>query len=680
MQNPNNPSSLKIKLKNFYLPENYIFFIKLFCLNILMFAILRTIFMLNFTKEFHNVPVLDILKSFLIGARFDVFVINYALAPFFLVSCFPFITQNFFEKIKKTTFVLNTILFGLLYFFQLIDIEFFKADSYHLNYTLIEYSDSMDMALFMAFKKYHLFRYIFILAILVIFYLLLSKKFIFTRKAKKSPAKNFFIKNTIFYVLFSFLLVVGIRGGISLGIMEWGTAFFSDHNIINQATLNPIFNFSKDVYYVTKNDDLNKIRFFKTKDEALKIAQNFIIPESEKQNIINPDFPFFRQSLTTGEEKRYNVVILLMESMAAELLGCFGNELKLSPYFDELAENGVLFTSFHSNGHRTNIGISSTLCSYIPLFGNSIMSRVEGQQPIPSIASILKEKGYSTLFLYGGDLKFDNMAGFLRHKGFEKVDGVETFPSEEALNKWGVPDKNLFERFIKELDGLANENKPFFAMTLTLTNHPPYTIPNTYFGEKVKIKSEFNDAYNTFKYTDYELGKFFEQIKNKKYFKNTLFVILGDHSKSFHNDVEFDHRKSYVPCLFYAPKILTSPAKNNKISSQIDVVPTIFNILNMSVKNSFFGKNMFNAKNPEKDFAIIVSGNYLGYIKKDFFYSSKLGKDERLVKMTDFSFKDYKTEHRELVEEMKTEANALLETSFYLFKNKKIAKDIERQK
>jgi phosphoglycerol transferase MdoB-like AlkP superfamily enzyme len=303
------------------------------------------------------------------------------------------------------------------------------------------------------------------------------------------------------------------------------------------------------------------------------------------------------------------------------------------------------------------------------------MVRVEGQQKIVTLPSILKEKGYSTLFMYGGDTKFDNMQGFLIPKGFDTIINQYDFNQNLVLNKWGIPDEFVFDRLATEIDYMNKNNDPFFAMILTLTNHSPYTIPDVNFG-KIKTNSELNDNYNTFKYADYCLGKFFEKVSKKQYFKDTIFVITGDHSKTLHHDLAFDYRKSYVPCLFYAPNIdILKPKINDKISSHIDIAPTIFNIMNMTTKNNFCGKNMLTPKNNEKDFAIIISGTDLGYIKNDFFYNTKIGFNEKnkLYKYKDFSGIDYKSKYPTIFENMQKEAYALQETAYLLFKKRRIA-------
>ena len=655
--------------KLFILPQNYHFFWRFFLINLLIFAIFRLIFILTYHAQFSGVPLGYILKSFFVGARFDIYVINYGIAPFFLIGCLPYIGLEYSEKSKKVYATLMSILFGIFYIMQLGDIEFYRECNSHLNFTAIEYTKSSGFMIYMM-SKYHIVRYVFIFIAILILYKYLIKKFVLTVYKPKVSI----LKRLILYPFFLGMIFVGIRGSVSLGIMDWGEAFFSQYNIVNQATLNPIFNFTKDLYYIKKNNDVEKFHYFKDPKESLKIAQKLLIQEDEQKNLIFPDYPLYRIIKRQGAEKKYNVVIILMESFTAEYIGCLGNKLNLSPNFDRLAKGGVLFSNFYSAGQRTNAGISSTVCSYIPVSGHSIMSRVEGQQKIPTIASILKDKGYASLFVYGGDTQFDNMQGFLVPKGFDRVINQYDFPQSLVLNKWGILDEFVFDKMLNEIDGIYKQKKPFVTMMLTLTNHPPYTVPNVDFG-RVKTGSDLDNSYNTFKYSDYALGKFFDKIKTRDYFNDTIFVICGDHAQTLHHDLDFEYRKSYVPCLIYAPKIL-KPNASDKLCGQIDIAPTIFSVLNMSTENAFCGKDMLKPKNSEKDFAIILSGSDMGYLKNGFFYYTRVGdnRSPKLYKFNDFSTTNYKDKYPDIFKSMEREAFALEESTYRIFKNRKIAK------
>ncbi len=72
------------------------------------------------------------------------------------------------------------------------------------------------------------------------------------------------------------------------------------------------------------------------------------------------------------------------------------------------------------------------------------MKRSEGQQYFHSLANILEPYGYTSLFVYGGDLEFDNMEGFLRNIGFEQFVDYTQYDQSQFLTKWGATDEQVF--------------------------------------------------------------------------------------------------------------------------------------------------------------------------------------------------------------------------------------------
>ena len=111
--------------------------------------------------------------------------------------------------------------------------------------------------------------------------------------------------------------------------------------------------------------------------------------------------------------KKHNVVIILMESFAGNYVGELGNKYNITPNFDKLTKEGVLFTKMFSSGTRTNRGLSSTLLSFpgLPRF-KSILNDASVDQNFSSLANILKKRDYETYFLVGGKLDYDNRHGF----------------------------------------------------------------------------------------------------------------------------------------------------------------------------------------------------------------------------------------------------------------------------
>ena len=652
-------------MKNkFKIPQIYFDLIKLFIINFFIFEILRLFFVIRYRNLFSFSFFKDTLKAFYLGPKFDFSISAYIFLFFIFIDLFFFFKKKFLRYRKIYIYAIS-LFFLVIFFLQLVNLEFYAEYNSHLNYTALEYLNSADMILFMIIKQYPVFRYLFIFLALAILYFFLIKKFILSKKFKK----NYILSKILYLPLMLFFFIFLLRGGLSVSIINWGDAFFSSHNIVNQVTLNPIFNLLKDVYYINKTKkDYLKDAYFKDNQEAIQYVQSLVF--SPKDSLIDEEYPFYRKTKREGLEKKYNVVILLMEEFSAEFVGCFGNKLNLSPNFDKLSQEGVLFDNFYSNGQRTNKGISATMCSFPPLAGPSIMNLPNGQQKITTIANLLKEKGYKTYFFYGGDANYDNMKGFFIPKGIDNFFDLSSFDNKNKLNKWGVSDGEVFDKLLEEFD--KTNNTPFFAIMLSLTNHPPYSVPDEDYGGKVETGSELDDNYNTFKYVDFKMGQFFQKIKNKPYFENTIFIILGDHSKTLHHDFDFDYRKSFVPCLYYAPKIL-SPKKKSRIYGQIDIAPTIFYLLNMSVEHSFFGKNMFEEN--EDNFAYIIRNTNFAYLNKDFFFTGSFERKEKfLYKYKDFSAKDYKEEYPNETEELLKKTWAIQQVSLYLFENRLISK------
>lgn len=652
------------------LPDEYKVLIKTFFIQLILFLIFRMLFVARYFSEFAKIPFIDILKSFFIGARFDISLISYSLIPIFIVNSLPFIgiVKNRISKFIVLSYAI--IINSIFTFMIIVNLEFFGEFNSHLNLTAIEYFGTSAPIMSMIWGHYPIIRY-FLLFLVIIFSLIFILYRVYFRIKPKTC--NIFIRIISFLILGGFLFL-GIRGRANEGVMRWGTAFFSEYNIINQTAQNPIHHFIKDYYYSTKSKKKGigkNVQYFADNNEAIRRIKNQF--SLEKNEFLSDDFPMYKFTDFSNKislEKRYNIVIILMETFSAELVGCMGNEHNLTPEFDKLVQNGILFDNFYSAGIRSNRSFASTICSFPPIPGKSMVLMVEAQQKIPSIASILKERGYSTHFIYGGDTEFDNMRGFFKSKGVDHCIGDKDF-DKKFINKWGALDGDLFDKSLDVIDKYSE--KPFFSIIYTLTNHEPFDLPNIDF-DKINIPNideKLLRNYNTFKYTDRELGRFIREFRKKDYFDNTIFLIFGDHSKAYHHDLSFDYRKSHVPLLIYAPSILDSSGYiNHKIVGQIDIAPTICSLLNLKTENSFFGHNIF-ASN--KGSALIVNNSKFGFLQDDFYYSGKLGESGMLYKYKDFSGKDYSKQFPKIKKKLKEKAYSYLQSSYNLYKEKKIA-------
>ena len=174
---------------------------------------------------------------------------------------------------------------------------------------------------------------------------------------------------------------------------------------------------------------------------------------------------------------------------------------------------------------------------------------------------------------------------------------------------WGVSDEDILLKSLEIADQQHNSGKLFFTIIMTTSNHPPYTFPS---GVIDLPSGSGRNA--VVKYTDYAIGKFFEQAKTKLWFNNTIFIITADHCAASSGRMDLPINKYHIPLMIYAPQIL-KPQKISTLASQIDIAPTILGLLNFEYKSKFFGKDILNFP-PNR--AFIGTYELLGYMKDQY--------------------------------------------------------------
>jgi phosphoglycerol transferase MdoB-like AlkP superfamily enzyme len=310
-------------------------------------------------------------------------------------------------------------------------------------------------------------------------------------------------------------------------------------------------------------------------------------------------------SLLMGRPK--NVVLISVESLSAVFVGSYGDTRGLSPNLDRIASEGLRFDRFFATGTRTVRGLEALSLGTPPIPGQAIVRR-PGSDHLSTVGEFLKREGFSTMFLYGGYGYFDNMNGYFAGNDYQTIDRSD-FPKVEGefANAWGVADEYLYGNSLKAMDGAHAAGKPFFAHIMTTSNHRPFTYPDG----RVDIPSP-GGREGAMKYTDYAIGRFIDQAKSKPWFKDTLFVIVADHCASAAGRTDLPVGGFHIPLILYAPALL-KPGVDTRLSSQLDVAPTILDLLGAPGQETFFGHSLF--KQGRDSRAFIASYQDLGYYK-----------------------------------------------------------------
>ena len=311
-----------------------------------------------------------------------------------------------------------------------------------------------------------------------------------------------------------------------------------------------------------------------------------------------------------GAEKRLNVIMIMVESLSSDFLTRFGNSSGVTPRLDALSRQGLLFTNLYATGTRTVRGLEALSLSVPPTPGQSIVKRPNNAN-LFSLGEVFKSKGYEVRFLYGGYGYFDNMNDFFAGNGYQVVDRV-AIPAERIHHEtiWGVADEDLFTQALLEADKAHAAGRPSFMQVMTTSNHRPFTYPEG----RIDIPSK-SGRKGGVKYTDWAIGDLIARATGKPWFADTVFVIVADHCASSAGKSDLPVNRYQIPALFYAPKHI-KPAEFDRLTSQIDLAPTLLGLLNFSYKSRFLGYDMFDLE-PGRERAFISTYQDLGFLRGD---------------------------------------------------------------
>lgn len=555
------------------------------------------------------------------------------------------------------TNVFYIIVYSIVFGIGSADIPYFSYFFRHLNTSVFNWKEESATNAGMVFQETSYYGYFILFIIFVIIFAYFA--FRISNRLLSERQENIRGKQYALYIPLCIVLIglclFGIRGRVGYNPIKTSEAYFCNNSFMNQLGINPSFFFMRDIIESSKKYyDVDALEPEKKAINYVRAALNI------HENIFTS--PIARHITTEGKVKNMNIVVILMESMSADLLKVRENGKEITPYLNQLINKSYYFEHFFSAGTHTNHGILASLYGMPSILDRNMMKNVD----IPlceGIPSILKDQGYRTMFFMTHEAQYDNINAFLLENGVEEIYSQENYPSEKRVNSFGVADDFLFEYGINKLNEKAQDNKPFFATLLTISNHPPYIVPEKY--ESVSSDPQ----YQIVAFADDAIRQFMEEALKQDWSKNTIFVLLGDHGKIVGSQT-YDMPLSYnhIPCIIYSPALEDAPRIFSQFGGQVDLFPTIMGLLNRSYVNNTLGIDLFKEKRPYMFFS---SDDALGCIGPDYFYSYNLKSNiEGLFNYKNNNSDNIIDQHRALADSMKTYSASMLRISDYMFKNK----------
>ena len=320
-----------------------------------------------------------------------------------------------------------------------------------------------------------------------------------------------------------------------------------------------------------------------------------------------------RQTISSSKP---NILILVVDALRADRLGCYGYERATSPYIDLFSKDALFFESCYSTSPWTKTAVGSLFTSLYPSQHGAFFFHSRLPDKRLTLAEVFKNRGYDTLAFQTNpiitrDYNFD--------QGFSSYSDL-TFERAEHVNA------QIFSR-------LRKKRKPFFAYMHFMETHLPYEPPPEYYslfetdkgpfgisgtqdafqtrllnelGLSDKDKRYFSNLYDgEIRYFDDRFKELIVFLKEYKLYDNTIIVLTSDHGEEFWDHGGLEHGHTLYNELLHIP-LMIKPAgpPSGKIMEQpaqiVDIYPTLLHLAGLECPDSVEGVSLVSPSENEK--------------------------------------------------------------------------------
>ena len=579
--------------------ERLIYLVKVYLITISIFVVAKVVFMVA-NLEGHPFGVGDVWDVVRHGLGLDLSTGLYVLAvPFLVTMVSVWWPSKALETVLK---IYYGVIASVMMLAFTADTSLYPFWGFKLDATCLQYLSSPAEAKASVSGWYMAIR----LAILFAGSWILSKIYIGVRGYGGTGVREHALagnvagktRNSVVYLICIPLMVIGIRGGLDESTTNIGQVYFSQNQFLNHSAVNPVFSF-----------------FASLESTASYVPDYTFMDEAERQQLMKG--LYFTDSTepdTLLKTQRPNIVVILLESCGGIFTEAIGGRPDIMPHLNKLTKEGVYFANFYANSYRTDRGTLCTWSGYPSFPRSSVMKMPEKTRLLPGIAQSLRREGYHTTYLYGGDINFTNMRGYLVSTGFEQLHWMKDYSREEQkTSEWGVRDDITFET-LKEMINARNEERGrrneeggtrneeggtrFLIGYSTLSSHEPWDVPTHRMADEVL---------NAFNYLDGCIGKFIREMKQSPAWENLLVIMLPDHGYSYLGVGEEHEMHDHVPMLWLGGAI-KEPRRIEQLCNQTDLPATLLGQLGIGHEEYVFSRDVM-SKGYKYPFAVHTYNN-----------------------------------------------------------------------
>lgn len=562
-----------------------LYLLKAYLLTVLIFIVAKMGFMF-YHAGVQSFTVTDVFEVIRHGLSLDLSMGLYILSlPFLCLAVSIWVPrERLFRNILRPFFIVISLAMALIFVADTSLYEFwlFKLDAFCLQYL-----ETPTEAMASVSTGYILMRLLTIVLLTAIF------SWAYWKIPLKLPKVRQRILSSIGALLLIPLIIIGIRGGLDESTTNIGQVYYSQNQFLNHSAVNPIFSFFASLEKSGSN--IVSFKFMDQKDCDEIVSQLYNTQSIDCDTLLTTNTP--------------NIIVILLESCGGQFTE-IGGRTDITPNLNKMAKEGIYFANCHANSWRTDRGTLCTWSGYPSFPNTSVMKIPAKSRTLPNIARTLQqERGYSTHYLYGGDINFTNMRSYLVSGGFQDLTWKTDYTTDEQQTaRWGVRDDITFQT-LTELTKTMKQ--PFLIGYSTLSSHSPWDVPIHHFDDEVL---------NAFYYLDQCVGNFIQQLRHTELWNHTLIVMLPDHGIVHAGLDESNPLLNHIPMLWLGG-VVKQPRRIEQVCNQTDLPATLLGQLGIAHDEYTFSRDVLSTtyKHPfaihtyDDGYTIIDSTSFVNY-------------------------------------------------------------------
>jgi len=290
-----------------------------------------------------------------------------------------------------------------------------------------------------------------------------------------------------------------------------------------------------------------------------------------------------------------NLVLVTIDTLRADRLGCYGYSKVDTPNLDKLAQTGALFENAVTHAPLTAPSHASMFTGAYPTVhkvrdtGGFVL-----QQEHTTLAEILQQRGWDTAAFVGASVL---KRSFGLNQGFAVYDDQMPKPGAGHVTS-EFPERRAEEVVNRALQWLSTQSgKPFFLWVHVFDPHSPYDPPAPF---REKYSGRLYDG--EVAYTDQHLGRLFDSVAGKSGPGKTLIAVLSDHGESLSDHGEYTHGVFLYDATLRIPFVISGGGvpKGLRLKQQaraVDLTPTLLDLLGVKSPQGIEGTSLVPAFN-----------------------------------------------------------------------------------